>query len=140
MKLLKWLALSCLVLASGCAGSSGDAARERALLPSLQLAWPAVEDDIQRGVLDGVEDGDLSKSKSEALLASANRLEASLSEDLNQARSVTAFEWPIVHPWASRGVIDRLDDGQIGPGVAESFDERIKNFDEGVRKLQAQGR
>ena len=135
MKRLKWLALSCLLLASGCAGSSGNAARERALLPALRSAWPGVEADVQRGVNDGLDDGDLKGEAANALVASSDRLEASLSTNLDDARTVTSIEWPLIHPYALRGVLDRVDDGDIGAGVAASLNERITQFDAAIDAL-----
>jgi hypothetical protein len=42
----------------------------------------------------------------------------------------------MLHPWAARGVIDRVDDGEIGPGVAVSLNERILQFDAAIDALQ----
>jgi hypothetical protein len=130
------LALSTLLLVVGCAGSAGNAARERALLPALRSAWPGVEADVQRGVNDGLDDGDLTGSASDALMASADRLEKSLSATIEEAKSVTGKEWPALHPWAARGVMDRVDDGEIGAGVAASLNERIVQFDAAIDALQ----
>lgn len=135
MRRMKWLALSCLLLASGCAGSSGNAARERALLPALRSAWPGVEADVQRGVNDGLDDGDLQGEAASALIASADRLEESLSTNLDDARAATTIEWPLIHPYALRGVLDRVDDGDIGAGVAASLNERITQFDAAIDAL-----
>ena len=136
MRRLRLLALSSLFLLAGCAGLAGDSARERALLPALRSAWPGVAADVQRGVNDGLDDGDLTAAASDALVASGDHLGASLSSTLEEAKTVTGAEWPVLHPWAARGVIDRVDDGEVGPGVAVSLNERILQFDAAIDALQ----
>jgi len=104
-------------------------------LPALRSAWPGVEADVQRGVNDGLDDGDLKGEAANALVASSDRLEASLSTNLDDARAVTTIEWPLIHPYALRGVLDRVDDGDIGAGVAASLNERITQFDAAIDAL-----
>jgi len=132
------LALLAFVIVAGCAGTSGDLASERALLPPLRNAWPKVEADIVRGVQDAVADDDLAPSAADDLLWSADRLESSL-DFLDQARAIAPVEWPRLHPFAKRGVDDRVDDGELDLGPAGSFLERIKQFDAGIAKLQRGG-
>lgn len=50
-------------------------------------------------------------------------------------QDVAPGEWPKLHPWAVRGVMDRVDDGQISPGVAVSLNERIEQFDAAIDAL-----
>lgn len=110
--------------------------REKALLPTLQSRWPAVEADVTRGITDGLDDGDLTAKASDDLVASSHRLGDALDLPLAEARVTAPVEWEILHPWAARGVIDRMDDGQIGPGGAVSFNERIKQFDAAIERLE----
>lgn len=130
------LALSTLLILVGCAGLAGDTARERALLPALRSAWPGVAADVKRGINDGIDDGDLSKAAADVLFESGDHLGQSLSTTIKEAKEVTGVEWPVLHPWAARGVIDRVDDNEIGTGVAASLNERIIQFDAAIDALQ----
>jgi hypothetical protein len=104
------------------------------LFPPAQLTWPAVQEDLQRGIADGVEKGDLPSEASNTLLAECQQLGAALNaRDLEAVRQAP---WSLLEPWADRGIADKLADGEIGPGVAVSLREQLGNFTNTITNLQ----
>lgn len=134
MKRIAALAVALLTVSlffSSCIGSRAKAAT---LFPAAELAWPAVQEDFLRGVADGVEDGELVESAAAQLRSNGDSLGAALT-----ARDVTALRgvpWPSMAPWAQRGVEDKLQDGEIGPGVRLSLLEQLANFSTAITNLQ----
>lgn len=106
-----------------------------ALFPAATLAWPAVEEDYSRGILDGTQDGDLSRQTADMLKAEGVSLGKALAarDELQVMRS----PWTAtMAPWALRGIDDQVTDGEIGLGVAESLREQVKNFTDVIERLQ----
>lgn len=118
------------ILLLACAGAR---ARNDALLPAMALAWPGIASDVQVAV-----DGGLVPSLEEALrvrAASAEMTAALAAKDLSRVRRVL---WPtLLHDAALQGIDLRLSRGEVGPGVADSLRERVKNFDEAFSLLGA---
>jgi len=108
--------------------------KPQVLFPPAQLTWPAIEEDLHRGIDDGVDDGDLTTESSDALRAEGTRLGFALTgRDLEGVRTIP---WNALEPWAERGIDDKLSDGEIGPGVATSLREQLSNFTETIERLQ----
>lgn len=108
--------------------------KPQVLFPPAQLTWPAVEEDLHRGLADGVTDGDLTIEASDAMRAEGERLERALGDrDLEGVRVVA---WGALEPWADRGINDKLDDHEISPGVATSLREQLRNFTDTILRLQ----
>lgn len=113
----------------------GPRAKGPALFPPAALAWPAVESDYQRGVADGVADGDLAALAAEDLLHKGEALGAAL--EVRSVEQLRLVPWATtMSPWATRGIADKLEDGEIGPGVADSLREQLVNFTETINRLQ----
>lgn len=130
-----------LLLAAALGGCAGTAAREHVALPAARTAYESVINDVERGIADGLADGELNQTQADALNAQAQQLRIALAfNDLDEAApAIVAAAWPVLKPWAERGVADRLEDGEIGPGVAASFTERINNFTEALGKITSGG-
>ena len=118
--------LGCVALMGGC----GTAARDNALMPAIRLSWTGVRDDVSRGVMDAYEDGDIDATQGSALNSSINTFEQAM--DSRTTFATKAPIWPTLRPYGDRGIQDRVDDGEIGTGVAESLTERLDNFTEAV--------
>lgn len=130
MKTLALLVFALLPLAS-CIGAKVD---QHTLFPAAHLAWPAVENDLHRGLADAQEDGDLAPSEAGALHEDGERLElALLTRDRAALRTVV---WVPLQAFADRGIQDKLADGEIGPGVANSLREQLVNFTAAINRLQ----
>lgn len=115
MKTFMTTALTIVVLAmTACAGSQ---ARQTILTPALQQALVSIE--------------------AQALAGGATEAQVeALSDALESGDRVgAAAAWPAVRAAAEADIESRLQSGVIGPGVAESHRERLRNFEEGVIAL-----
>ena len=105
-----------------------------ALFKPAQITWPAIENDLHRGIDDGIEDGDLTANAAALLRGQGINMETALHDkDLDALRLVP---WGTLDPWAGRGITDKEADGEIGPGVAKSLREQLTNFTTLINKLQ----
>ncbi len=133
MKRIAALAVALLTVSlfASCIGSRSKSAT---LFPAAELSWPAVQEDYLRGVADGVEDGELVEPAAASLRSSGDKLGAALTaRDVSTLRTIS---WPSMAPWAQRGIEDKLQDGEIGPGVRLSLLEQVANFTTTITKLQ----
>jgi len=105
-----------------------------ALFQPAQLAWPDVKSDLEAGYADGVSEGTLTTSAADALRAESPKMEAALEE--RSADKLRLVPWRTMHPWAERGIDAKLSRGEIGPNVAESFREHLRNFDAIMERLR----
>jgi hypothetical protein len=105
------------------------------LFPAAALTWPAVEEDFDRGIADGISDGVLTQQAAVAFKAEADKLENGLNT--KNLPEVQLVAWGNLKPWADRGIDDKLADGEVGPGVAASLREQLTNFTETIAQLQA---
>lgn len=131
---MKKLLLAALVAAS-LASCMSNQARDEALLPAVNLAWgdseAGVRSDVERGIADAVEDGDLLDSS--VLDAVVGQIQDALAEgDRFELRTIP---WALLAPYGERGIQDRIDDGEMGEMVAESLRERLRNFTKGFTVL-----
>jgi hypothetical protein len=101
----------------------------------MELAWVGVRADLERGLADAVEDGDLAdRSSLDSLVAD---LEAALA-DGGERSALRRIPWAsMLLPYAERGIQDRVDDGEMSDQVAESLRERLRNFSTGFEQLIA---
>lgn len=128
MKNLLTLALVACLSLSSCISTK---ARDEALLPAATLAWgnsqAGVRSDLERGIADAVEDGDLADP------APLDALVLQLDEVLALGGSrvlLRQIPWEsTLLPYAARGVQDRVDDGEISQMIADvSYMERLNQF------------
>lgn len=130
-RILSPILLAITMLVASCAGPHSKAIT---LFPAADTAWPAVEEDFNRGVEDGVSDGDISPVEAAELRSHAAKLEVAL--DARDVYGVRDVPWTSMQPWASRGIDDQLEDGEIGPGVASSLREQLVNFTTTIADIQ----
>lgn len=119
------------MLAPACIGSR---TKPLALFPPVQLTWPAVEEDVLRGIADGVEDGDLAQDGANEM--NTHTLAFGVAINASDLEGVRRVPWSAMRPWAERGIVDKIDDGEISPGVAASLREQLSNFTEAIVALQ----
>ncbi len=120
-----------LVFFSSCAAERVEGI---ALFEPAQLTWPAVENDLHRGLEDAAEDGDLTEAAADSLRSEGAKLERALAEQSREG--VRKVAWLSMEPFADRGIDDKLGDGEIGPGVAQSLREQLRNFTATITRLQ----
>jgi hypothetical protein len=125
---MKNLLLS-VVLAITMTSCIASKARENALLPAMNLAWPGVHADIERGVADA-QLPDRSMVDFEIV-----KIEVALDSGL--AADFRVVSWGVLEPFGQRGINDRIADGEMSEMVAESLRERLRNFGVGLSKMSA---
>lgn len=119
-----------LALLSGCTAAE---VRDNILIPLAAEVYEHIYIEIERGLADAVEDGDLTPEGAEFLLMEARAFrEALRSGDLDRILDVP---WNLLEPWATRGVQKLVDDGKISPAVATSLYRRIVNFRDLLKTL-----
>lgn len=124
--------LPILFASTGCAGK---VARDEVLMPAVRLAAPSVESDFDRGLADAVEDGDLTQPEADDISAQVEPLFQAIRDDDRQQVALHFQDWFTARPFAERGIQDRLDDGEISFGVAQSMQERLAQMEEALQKL-----
>lgn len=130
-RLIAPLALVAVLLAS-CIGTR---ARNDALLPAVRVAWPEVRVDFDRGVADGIADGDLTEIEAITLRSEADRLDLALTAG-DRVKLTNVLYDSEIRPWASRGITAALDAGDLGPNGAMLLTERLSNFSAAILVLQ----
>lgn len=108
----KLMMAAILLVAAAC---SGVTAREEVLMRDMELAWPNVAENVKRG---SAEDQTAVLSAVSLALQSRDRYE------LAKVPVMSLLDL------ASIGVQKRVEAKEIGPGVAASLLERIRNFRE----------
>lgn len=123
--------LTAIILMASLTSCLSQRVRDEALLPAATLAWgdsdAGVRSDLERGIADAVEDGDLADS------SVLDALVLQLDEVLGLGGSrvlLRQIPWEsTLRPYAARGVQDRVDDGEISQQIADlSFTERLNQF------------
>lgn len=118
MKTSFYISITALVALLVCA-CAGLKARENALLPAMQVAWPPIAQQVERGIQED-------PSNAEHL-----RLEAQEMADALQATSVDLLrdvDWPALQQSAVIGINARVSSQEITSGVAGSLLERVSQF------------
>lgn len=115
-----------LLLLAACVGGK---ARDHALIPPMQLAWPSVLRDVEEGVEQFGPDDDLRAAVQVAKLQMKQALEA------KDRFKLAMVDWPLLKTFAEKGIEYRVQQGTIGPGVGLSLLERVRLFDEAYRKV-----
>lgn len=109
--------LAC-VLMLAVAGCAGDKARDRILAPTLGLAAQGIESEIDMGLWDAVDEGEITEEERDELDA--------LYEPLFMST------WPEAREWAERG-INTID---VSPKIRASAMERLDMYGEAINELR----
>lgn len=100
----------CIIPIIALAGCVGQRARDNALMPAMQLAWPGVKEDVERGpvIVDTT----------------------SFDSDIKAGVFPTYAEWTPLQSAAYANI----DAAQFSEGIKVSRRERVKQFDRAVQK------
>jgi len=129
-RLIPLVMLTALAACSACAGPN---AQKHVLLPAMQSAWPGVQDDIEYGLNDAFEEGQVTEAEVAEQEATMTTLGLALSEkDLNKVRSTS---WTELNTWGERGIEARVEDG-LSESVAASLTSRLTEFDNAMKEIQ----
>lgn len=109
-----------LLVVAGCSGCAGLSARQKVLLPTLQMAWTPISADISLGI------SMLPAESQPALYTAQNEFAIALNN--GDAQKMNLIPWTPLQEAAISGIEKRTTDGAISPGVAESLKERVRNF------------
>jgi len=105
------------------AGCAGGKARENVLVPAVAASADGLELDARTGV------DSLPEAEQAAASDVLDRfMEAVRSADTVQLQTVGVALWPQVESLALAGIEAMLARGEIGPFVAESLRERVRNM------------
>jgi len=105
--------------------------KSEVLSPAISAAWEApsgVEADVERGIADAVEDGDLHRLDSIDIRQTLYDFDAAIESGSVGAIRARLHEWRDLAPFARRGVYDRHEDGELGTGGTSILLERIDNL------------
>lgn len=112
--LTKWASLALFMIAAACAGTT---ARAEVLLPALRQAWAGIRGGVERELVVAPDAaGTAALAGADAALRSGDQI------------AVAAVAWPVLDALAMADITRRTAAGQIGPGVAESWRERLRQF------------
>jgi hypothetical protein len=88
---------------------------------------------IDRGIQDGVDDGEAAASLARARAG----LRAMTQAVNNKDRSIlTTIDVGLMKQWAYRGLQDRIDDKEISEGVAKSLRMEVDKFFEFMKAVR----
>lgn len=105
------------ILALFLAACAGATARTEVLLPAMRQAWPPIRVAIERELVVAPDStGSAALAGADAALQSGDPI------------AVAAVAWPVLDAMAQSDTTRRVDLGQIGPGVADSLRERLRQF------------
>jgi len=107
-----------------------------ALFGSANATWPAVEQDYELGLEDGLADGAITLEMTTKWRAFGDDMEAALAE--RDRTALLSVPWDLMEPWAGRGIQSELEKQRIGPTVAESLREQLSNFTKVINRLKGQ--
>lgn len=116
------VSLTLLLVLAACAGAI---AREHVLWPQIKSVWPAIKVDIEHGIGDVVP--------SLAVADTIRRIDSAVSTDDHAL--LRGVDWPLLEPLAERGVRLRVQNNEIGEGLAASLLERIKQFSKAMQEI-----
>lgn len=141
MKVLLALIVCAAILpfSSSCIGRKVD---DLALFKPAAAAWSGGEEDpngikqdFERGLADGVEDGELAPDSAAILRMEGEGLGVALD---NQDRAaLRGIPWPTMREWAARGIEDKAQDGEIGPQVADILHGRLDDFSNVLQRIMS---
>ncbi len=124
-----------LLLLLAVASCVGTKVRDAALMPAVASAWTGVKADVEKGMEDAKEAGDLTESTEAVLRVQLGHLDKAIANKDRVALRALRPTWPGFKALAERGITRRVKDGEIGVGVSQSLLERVRNFEDAFVKL-----
>lgn len=118
MKLLTAL-IACVALVA----CTANQARQNVLLPAVSSAWIGVQSDLDRGLSDAVNDGEVVPP---AIIAAESTVVRSLAA--SNPLTLGSDSWILLQPYVVRGIHDRVEDGELSPLAEASLLERARLF------------
>lgn len=111
--------IGCLMLTAtpGCQTTAGNEAREQAV-----AALDIADDSVEASVLAGAEAVGLDVQTINDFFYAVG------TEDRAQVAAVV-YLWPLMEQAAQAGIQARVDSGEIGPGVGQSLNMRVAEFE-----------
>ena len=126
------LSLLLLLAVAACVGTK---AREKVLMPAVAGAWKGVRSDIDKGIADAKEAGDLTEPVEAVLQVQLDNFDKSIEAEDRVALGALRPAWPSFRKYAERGITRRIKDGEIGVGVSQSLLLRLAEFEDAFTKL-----
>lgn len=123
--------LAALIATSSCIGQKVD---DVALFKPAAVAWESIGQQYEHGISNAEAEGEITATEAESLRAAGVELGRALVE--GDRTGIALTPWATMRQWADRGIAVRLADGEIGPGVAASFTERVDNFTTTLERLR----
>lgn len=107
---------------------------EAALLPGIRQAWPGVRKNMLYGAGAMLNDTSIELEEAQELEARIDNLDLAIS--LRISEGITASYSTQLYRLGMIGIERRRVSGEIGPGVAASLIERLRQFDLAVQRLK----
>ncbi len=104
-------------------------AQQHVLIPTLRQAWRHIVVDVDAG-LQKLDDG-----AAAAVLRAKKRMDEALFT--GEAAAILLVNWKILAQAAEIGIAARVASGLIGPDVAESLRERLRQFGAALAAISA---
>lgn len=119
------LGLAAVVMLAGCAGL---AARENVLIPAMKMAWVGISNDIDVGISKLTVD--------QAYVIRVQQLRMGTALDAGSIEGILSADWRLLRRVAEKGILVRVQRGEIGPKVARSLHERLVMFTHALLELE----
>lgn len=126
----KLASLLVLLVLSACAGT---AARNETLLPAIRNAWTGVQADSTSGIHAALTAAEITAEA--AIAAHKSIADAGTALEVGDVIAVASVPWTSITGFAERGITARVMSREIGPGVASSLRERLRQFRDGLAKF-----
>lgn len=111
-------AVPTIVLATLAVNCTASVVEQETLLPAMRAAWPAVREDVEVAI-ETLPERDVRRSQLDAMGAAL---------DAGDRATLASAPWAELEQLAGVGIRTRVTRAEIGPGVAASFEERLRNF------------
>ena len=108
---------------AACPSCTGMTARQKALLPTMRIAWAGVKADIERG--------------EPQLTVELEALDSALLN--GNVAAARAVSWAALAATANAGITKRVAEGKLSDGAALSLRERIRAFGDALAIFCARG-
>jgi hypothetical protein len=103
-------------------------------MPTMSLLWSqAIAGDVEHGLQHALSTGLISEADAERWRLESVRMQEALNS--GDRFAAVAIDWPSLRRFAFDGIRARVDSGELGAGVGESFTETVNVFDQDYQIL-----